>query len=256
MGDACAGDRSRSRRSTRRGCELPDEAREHLGDLRLARDYALALAHYAFWRHPPGTLRWLSTGAVAALALGDLRNYAWLLVNIGRHLFFISRVEEAVDWLNRGARILDRGDQLDELAYAYTDLGTSWRILDQPRQALAYFRAAFACVAQLGDQYGVATTHMNLGSAFYGMQDFDEALREYQQALRISMRMNNVQQMAQRVQQHGVGDGGHGPARRGEECLSARPGQFPAYRRRDGHQHMLQQPGFGLLCPGRFRGGA
>ena len=51
-------------------------------------------------------------------------------------------------------------------------------------------------MAQLGDQYGVATTHMNLGSAFYGMQDFDEALREYQQALRISMRMNNVQQIA------------------------------------------------------------
>lgn len=176
--------------------DLPSEAREHLGDLRLARDYALALAHYAFWRHPPGTLRWLSTGAVAALGLGDMRNYAWMLVNIGRHLFFLSRVEEAVDWLMRGAAILDRQDQLDQLAYAYTDLGTSWRILDQPRQALAYFRAAYACVAQLGDQYGVATTHMNLGSAHYGLQDYDEALREYQQALRISMRMNNVQQIA------------------------------------------------------------
>ncbi len=178
------------------GLAPTSEAKERIGDLRLARDYALALAHYAFWRHPPGTLRWLSTGAVASLGLGDLRNYAWLLVNIGRHLFFINRVEEAVDWLNRGAEILDRGDQLDELAYAYTDLGTSWRILDQPRQALAFFRAAFECVAQLGDQYGVATTHMNLGSAFYGMQDFDEALREYQQALRISMRMHNVQQVA------------------------------------------------------------
>ncbi len=30
------------------GLELPSEAREHLGDLRLARDYALALAHYAY----------------------------------------------------------------------------------------------------------------------------------------------------------------------------------------------------------------
>lgn len=178
------------------GLGQPEEARENLGDLRLARDYALAFAHYAYWRHPPGTLRWLSTGATASLALGDLRNYAWLLVNIGRHLFFMSRVEEAVEWLKRGAAILDRGDQLDELAYAYTDLGTSSRILDQPRQALDYFRAAFACVAQLGDQYGVATTHMNMGSAFYGLQDYDEALREYQQALRISMRMNNVQQTA------------------------------------------------------------
>ena len=180
----------------RTGLELPDEAREHLGDLRVARDYALALAHYAFWRHPPGTLRWLSTGATAALALGDARNYAWLLMNIGRHLFFLSRVEEAIGWLKRAATILDSRDLLDELAYAYTDLGTSCRILDQPRQALAFFRAAFACVVQLGDQNGVAITHMNLGSAFYGLQDYDQALLEYQQALRISMRMNNVQQVA------------------------------------------------------------
>jgi tetratricopeptide (TPR) repeat protein len=178
------------------GLELPSEAQEYVGDLQVARDYALALAHYAFWRHPPGTLRWLSTGATAALALGDDRNYAWLLMNIGRHLFFLSRVEEAIEWLKRAAAILDARDLLNELAYTYTDLGTSCRIIDQPRQALAYFRAAFACVVQLGDQYGIATTHMNLGSAFYGLQDYDQALLEYRQALRISMRMDNVQQAA------------------------------------------------------------
>ena len=32
-------------------------------DLRLARDYSLALADYAFWRHPPGIVRWLAVGA-------------------------------------------------------------------------------------------------------------------------------------------------------------------------------------------------
>ena len=31
-------------------------------DLRLARTYALALADYAFWRHPPGIVRWLAVG--------------------------------------------------------------------------------------------------------------------------------------------------------------------------------------------------
>ncbi len=167
-------------------------------------------------------------------------------------MFFISRVEEAVEWLKRGAAILDRGDQLDELAYAYTDLGTSWRILDQPRQALAYFRAAFACVAQLGDQYGVATTHMNLGSAFYGMQDFDEALREYQQALRISMRMNNVQQIASAFNSMGLAMEGMDQLDEAQGRVSACAGQFPAHRRRDGHQYVLQQSGFSELCARRF----
>ncbi len=44
----------------RSGLELPEEVREDPDDFRLARDYALALAHYAFWRHPPGSLRWLT----------------------------------------------------------------------------------------------------------------------------------------------------------------------------------------------------
>jgi hypothetical protein len=42
-------------------------------------DYALALAHYAFWRHPPGILRWLTVGAVAAMATQNMRDYAWFI---------------------------------------------------------------------------------------------------------------------------------------------------------------------------------
>ena len=178
------------------GLELPSEIRDDPGDVRLARDYALALAHYAFWRHPPGSLRWLTVGAVAALGLGDARDYGWMLMNIGRHLFFLGRVEEAASWLSRAAEIFDARDLLSELAYASTDLGTSYRILDRPRQALVYFRAAFECAAQLGDQDGLATAHMNLGSAHYGLHDFARALREQRWALRIAMRRNNDQQIA------------------------------------------------------------
>ncbi len=180
----------------RSGLELPEEVREDPDDFRLARDYALALAHYAFWRHPPGSLRWLTVGAAAALALGDARDYGWMLINIGRYLFFLDRVDEAVSWLGRGAEIFDSRDLLNEMAYAYTDLGTSYRILDRPRQALGYLRAAFECEAQIGDQDGLATAHMNLGSAYYGLRDFTRALREHQWALRIAMRRNNDQLIA------------------------------------------------------------
>ncbi len=175
------------------GIDLPAEAQAFRGDLRLARSYGLAVAHYAFWRHPPGILRWLATGAVASLALTDLRNYAWLQMNVGRQLFFTSGIEQAVGWLKRVADIFDARDLLTELAYAFTDLGTSYRIWDKPRQALAYFHAAFECVAQLGDQAGLATAYMNLGSAYYGLNDFEGALQEYRKALRIAIRTNNDQ---------------------------------------------------------------
>jgi tetratricopeptide (TPR) repeat protein len=178
------------------GLALPEEAHAYLDDLRLARSYGLAIAHYAFWRHPPGALLWESTGAVAALALGDTRNYAWLQMALGRQYFFIGQVEAAIAWFKRAAEIFDSRDLMAELAYALTDLGTSYRVLDRPRQALAHFRGAFECVAQLGDQLGLATAYMNLGSAHYGVDEFERALQQYRKALRLALRHHDTQRIA------------------------------------------------------------
>jgi len=157
-------------------------------DLRLAHDYALALAHYAFWRHPPGIQRWLAAGAVAALAIHNMRDYAWFLTNIGRQFFFMGRVEEGVEWLDYAVPIFDERDLLADLAHVYTDLGTSYRILDEPRRALEYFSAAFNCVAQLGDPHGLATAYMNLGSAYFSLHQPERALVEHRRALRVALR--------------------------------------------------------------------
>lgn len=165
-------------------------------DLRLAKDYALALAHYAFWRHPPGILRWLTVGAVAAQATQNMRDYAWFLTNIGRQYFFLGRVEEGVAWLKRAAPIFDERDILADLAYVYTDLGTSYRILDDPRRALDYFTAAFTCVAQLGDPHGLATAYMNLGSAYFSLNQPERALTEHQRALRVALRSDDKHLLA------------------------------------------------------------
>ena len=178
------------------GIAIPAEAQSARGDLRLARNYALALAHYAFWRHPPGSLRWLAAGAVASLALADARDFGWLVMNIGRQRFFTGQVEDAMVWFKRAVDIFDTRDLLGELAYALTDLGTSLRVLDRPRQALPYFRAAFECVAQLGDQLGLATAYMNLGSAHYGLNEYERALEQQSKALRIALRLHAHQQTA------------------------------------------------------------
>ncbi|MCB0113308.1 MAG: tetratricopeptide repeat protein [Caldilineaceae bacterium] len=165
-------------------------------DLRLARDYALAMAHYAFWRHPPGILRWLAAGAVASLALGDMRDYGWLLANIGRQLFFTGEVEAAIDWLRRALAIFDRGDMMTELAYVHTDLGTSLRVLDEPRQALEHFWQAFEAVAQTGELSSLAAAYINLGSAYFSLHNYEEAVEQHRKALRIAVRMGNPQLVA------------------------------------------------------------
>jgi tetratricopeptide (TPR) repeat protein len=160
-------------------------------DLRVVRGYASSLAHYAFWRHPPGIHAWLAAGAVAALALADYREFGWFLLNIGRQFFFMGEIERSIGWFERARDIFDPRDLLSELAYAYTDLGTALRLLDQPRKALDYFNAAFDCVAQLGDQYGVATAYMNLGSALYTVGNYERAFIEHRKALRMAVRRSD-----------------------------------------------------------------
>lgn len=44
--------------------EVQTDEAEIKQDLRLVRAYALAIEHYAFWRHPPGSVAWLAAGAV------------------------------------------------------------------------------------------------------------------------------------------------------------------------------------------------
>lgn len=167
-----------------------------LDDLKLMRDYALALAHYAFWRHPPGILRWLCGGAVAAIALGDLGDFGWLLANIGRQRFFHGEVEDAIEWLQRALRIFDERDMLMATAYAQTDLGTSLRVLDEARQALEHFWLAFEAVAQLGDPRSLAPAYMNLGSAYFSLNNYERAVEQHRKALRVALRLNDQQLIA------------------------------------------------------------
>ena len=173
------------------GPDLPLPLDDIISDLRLTRDYALALAHYAFWRHPPGILKWLVAGAVAALALKDMRNYAWLLSSMGRQLFFKNDVDAAINWLERARKIFAERDLLAELIYVYTDLATSLRVIDKPRLALEHFHTVIECIAELGDSQSLATAYMNLGSAQYSLGNYEHALQQNGKALRVATRVNN-----------------------------------------------------------------
>ena len=166
------------------------------GDLRLLRNYALSLAPYGFWRHPPGILRWLAAGALCSLALEDVISYAWLLMNIGRQLFFQGEVEQAVGFLDRALTLFQEQDSILNQAFAHTDLGTARRILNQLPEALDHFWNAFEYVAQLGNQPELATAYMNLGSAYFSLQNYARALDQHRKALRIAQRLGDGQRAA------------------------------------------------------------
>jgi tetratricopeptide (TPR) repeat protein len=175
---------------------LPPGHDGYAADLQLTRSYALNIAHYAFWRHPPGVLRWLAAGAVASLALWDMRNYGWLLMSMGRQLFFNNQLDAATGWFARARAIFDERDLLAELIYVHTDIATTLRILDKPQQALEHFKAVFEAIAEVGDPSSLATAYMNLGSAYYSLNNYREALHHHRRALRVAMRRNNSHAIA------------------------------------------------------------
>lgn len=209
---------------------IPEEEVSIHDDLRLARDYGMAMAHYAFWRHPPGIANWLAAGAVAAFALTDLRDYASLQMNIGRQLFFTGSVQEALGWLERAQKTFDERDQLMDLAYALTDLGTSYRILNESRRALTFFRAAFDTVAQMGDQHALATAYMNMGSAYYSLNNPERALQEHRKALRIALRLEDDRLAASAYNNMGLAMEG---MERLEEAVAAYTYALEIFRRID-----------------------
>ena len=176
--------------------DMPINFLEVQNDLKLMRDYALALAHYAFWRHPPGIWRWLCGGAVAAIALGDVDDFGLMLANIGRQRFFNGEVMEAIEWLQRAMRIFDERDMLMAMAYGHTDLGTSFRVLEEPRQALDHFWLAFEAAAQLGDPRSLVPAYMNLGSAYLSLNNFERAVEHHRKALRVALRLGDEQLVA------------------------------------------------------------
>ena len=177
-------------------------------DLRLARTYALALADYAFWRHPPGIVRWLGVGALSALAMGDMRNYAWLLMNIGRQMFFLGRLPEAIVWLDRARPIFDQRDPLSDLAYLYTDLGTTYRVLDEPRRALDCFKAAFDCTAQLSDQPAVGYSLYESGQRLFQSQPTRTSPGRTRQGTACRLAPAGQAPHGERLQQYRPGTGG------------------------------------------------
>ncbi|MDE0432114.1 MAG: tetratricopeptide repeat protein [Caldilineaceae bacterium] len=176
--------------------DMPINFMEVQNDLKLMRDYALALAHYAFWRHPPGIWRWLCGGAVAAIALGDVDDFGLMLANIGRQRFFNGEVMEAIEWLQRAMRIFDERDMLMAMAYGHTDLGTSFRVLEEPRQALDHFWLAFEAAAQQSDPRSLVPAYMNLGSAYLSLNNFERAVEYHRKALRVALRLGDEQLVA------------------------------------------------------------
>ena len=159
-------------------------------DLRLARDYAAGAGRLCLLAPSARHHALAGGGRHGGRWPSDLRNYAWCLMNIGAPVLLPGRLPEGDPLARAGRPIFDQRDLLTELAYVHTDLGTSYRVLDEPR-APGSLSAAFDCVAQLGDHHGLATAYHESGQRPFSLQQYDARLQEHRKALRVALRRND-----------------------------------------------------------------
>ncbi len=158
--------------------------------------YALALALYAFWRHPPRSLDWIAAGAVACASLADFAGFGHLLLHLGRQQYFRHDFPQALFWLERAHAIFVHRDMPIQLAYVHTDLGMAHRALGHHTQALRHCQSAFEYLAQGSDLAELGNAYLNLGSVHASLQEHDQALRQYRNGLRLASRLDDRRLMA------------------------------------------------------------
>ncbi len=169
--------------------ELPADI--PVADLTLVRNYGFAMALHAFYRHPPRSLSWIAAGAVACAGLADYRGFGRLLLHLGRQLYFRRQYADSLFWLQHAQRIFARRDMVLLQAYAHTDIGMVYRARGQPHRALRHCTLAYDCLAQGGNLEEMAGACLNLGSLALSVRDYSQALYQYQNALRLAVRLEN-----------------------------------------------------------------
>ncbi len=167
-----------------------------VADLALVRSYGFAMALHAFYRHPPRSLRWIAAGAVACAGLADYRGFGRLLLHLGRQLYFRRQYTDSLFWLQHAQRVFARRDMVLLQAYAHTDIGMVYRARGQPHVALRHCTVAYDCLAQGGNLEEMAGACLNLGSLALSVRNYNQALYQYRNALRLAERLENRRLMA------------------------------------------------------------
>lgn len=146
----------------------------------------LALADYLSWRRRFND--WIALNELAlqtARTLGDRRNEANVLNNLGNALRESSRFEEAINALHHAVQIFRQlGDQLYE-ARTLNNLGGALLGMRRFEEAIASHHQAIRFLQQVGDRHGQGQAFGNLGNALREVRRFDEAIIAYQNAARI-----------------------------------------------------------------------
>ncbi len=147
------------------------------------RDYALALSNYLVWRHPPEGRRWLSAALIACRVLRDRAASARVSVTLAALAYFHQNYQMARALYRRGLPYFREVGDHVQVVQVAKNLGTVLRVMDQLDEALQTYAEALSLAVAHHLTREQAIIQTLVGSVYYQQQDYKAAIDWHHKAL-------------------------------------------------------------------------
>ncbi|MVM30701.1 tetratricopeptide repeat protein [Spirosoma sp. HMF4905] len=104
--------------------------------------------------------------------------------NVAAALSKLQQYEKVVAMQLRSLRLQEQYNVQPRIATTYGGLGSAYRELDKPREALVYYQQALALMLAEKNISGMAIIENNMGVCYDGLKRYDKSLASYKMALK------------------------------------------------------------------------
>lgn len=149
----------------------------------LIRDYALTLRNYLSWRHPPEAMAWLAASVIAARYLSDRHAQAHLSLTLAGQAYFHANFQRAHQWFRQALPYFKERKDYPRAIDVTLNLGLVLRAMDNFDEALEVYEEALDIAIRHQLQAHQARAATLIGSINYHRERYSEALKWYRYAL-------------------------------------------------------------------------
>ena len=118
--------------------------------------------------------------------LGDKKNLAGTLGNIGSLYINLNRFDKALDYQMQCLKVVQQLGKLEAVASALNNISVIYTNIKDYDKALLYGEQALETYTHLGDHHGMASACSNLGSVYIDLDKPEKAIEYLNKALKIA----------------------------------------------------------------------
>ena len=149
----------------------------------LLRNYILTLRGYLTWRHPPEGRRWAAAGIIAARLLTDRRAEALIGLTLAALAYFHHDYPTARLWYRRSLPFFKQSKDTAQVIQVLKNLGLAARAMDNLEEALQHYTEALALATNHHFPLEQSILQNLIGSLHYAQKNYRQAIEWHRKAL-------------------------------------------------------------------------